>query len=174
MTIPTHKTKSKLRFFGGFGLVIAMMLLLSFLAFILIKEQLTLFNDQNSKLILVTTIVIAWLFALAFLGGQSKIVTVYTDRITYTNLLFPFIQKTRFFHDYDYCITVTESSQAGNFDVLWLIKNNKLKDRISSLYYSNYDQLEHSIKIIHKGKNKMGMFKQLRSLLGCAIENKSK
>ena len=100
---------------------------------------------------------------------ECKYIKVETDRIIFINPLFPFLRKTRFFTDYDYKQNVEEYSRGGYYEALWLIKNRKLKVRISSFYYSNYNELKNSIKIKDKGKLKINPFKQLGYLFGMKI-----
>ncbi len=160
-------TKAKFRLLG-FGLVVVLLALVTFLAFIVIKvlfENKTIINT-----LLIAGVIIIWFIVVVFFGGQCRRIKIYSDRILYINLVFPFINKTRFFKDYDYITVVQESSNAGTFDSMWLISNNKLKDRISSFYYSNYNELENSINIKNTGNNSMGMFKQLACTFGYKIK----
>ena len=56
-------------------------------------------------------------------------------------------------------------------EAIWLIKNNKLKDRISSFYYTNFTELKAEIKTKNLGELEINQFKQLLCLFGLSIKN---
>ncbi|RXR23496.1 hypothetical protein [Flavobacterium stagni] len=102
---------------------------------------------------------------LYFLVKVKRIV-IEKDKIIFTSVFFPFLKKERLFSYYDYSKFVEEYTKQGSYEALWLIKNGKLADDISSFYYSNYTKLKFEIKIKNKGKLNIGSFAQLFCRLG--------
>ncbi|WP_035117161.1 hypothetical protein, partial [Flavobacterium cauense] len=104
-----------------------------------------------------------------FLILKLRVVVVEKDKIIIKNLLIPFLKKERLFTYYDYSKTIDQYSKVGTYEVLWLIKNDKLEDQISSFNYSNYNKIKFEIKVKHKGKLKINSFKQLFCEMGMKI-----
>lgn len=92
---------------------------------------------------------------------QLKRITIEKDKVIFKNLIFPFLKKERMFTYYDFSKIVDEQSKAGSYESLWLFKNGKLENQISSFYYSNYAKLKFEIKVQHKGKLNINSFKQI-------------
>jgi hypothetical protein len=59
-----------------------------------------------------------------------------------------------------------EQSRGGAYEAIWLIKNNKVKARISSFYYLNYSVLKDSLNVVNRGERNTNPFIQLLYLLG--------
>jgi hypothetical protein len=110
-------------------------------------------------------IIILEIFALS-LVFQLKRIIIEKDKVIFKNLIFPFLKKERLFSYYDFSKTVDEQSKAGSYESLWLFKNGKLENQISSFYYSNYAKLKFEIKVQHKGKLKINSLKQIYYKLG--------
>ena len=108
------------------------------------------------------------IFILLFMS-ECKYIKVEEDKVIFINPLLPFLRKTRYFSEYDYKQIVEEEARGGPHEALWLIKNGKLKVRISSFYYSNYSELKKSIKIMDKGRLLINPFKQIGCILGMKI-----
>lgn len=104
-------------------------------------------------------------FALNLLF-KLKTIIVEKDKVIFKNLIFPFLKKERLFSYYDFSKIVDEYSRSGFHESLWLFKNGKLENQISSFYYSNYTKLKFEIKVQHKGKLKINSFKQIYYKLG--------
>lgn len=124
---------------------------------LLVKEisplQKEFWYDQSSKIAGITVFLLE-IFALYFLFSLKKII-VEKDKIIFKSLIFPFIKKQRFFSYYDCIKIVDEDSKTHNYESLWLIKDRKLEDHISSYHYSNYTKLKFEIKVKHNGKLKL-------------------
>ena len=91
------------------------------------------------------------------------------DSIIFRNLFVPFFKKERSFSYYDYSKTIAERSQFTKYESLWLIKNGKVEDEVSSFIFSNYAKLKFEIKVKYKGKLKIDTFKQVACSLGKKI-----
>jgi hypothetical protein len=129
---------------------------------IFIKDGTRVFNLEfwnNGRLILLLIIFLE-IFALSLLFQLKKII-IEKDKIIFKCLLFPFIKKVRQFSYYDFSKFVDEQSKTGYYESLWLFKNGKLEDQISSFYYTNYTKLKFELKVQNKGKLKINSFKQI-------------
>ncbi|NRT14662.1 antitoxin component YwqK of YwqJK toxin-antitoxin module [Flavobacterium sp. 28A] len=105
------------------------------------------------------------IFALS-LVFQLKRVIIEKDKVIFKNLIFPFLKTERLFTYYDFSKIVERYSKSGYHESLWLFKNGKLENQISSFYYSNYTKLKFEMKVQHKGKLKINSFKQIYYKLG--------
>lgn len=101
---------------------------------------------------------------------QLKIISVNKDRIIFRTLIFPFIKREMLFSEYDYLYTNIEHTKSGYYDAIWLIKNKKLRDRISSFYYANYDEIIAAIHVKNKGELNIGYIKENLAHFGWKIE----
>ena len=124
-------------------------------------------NGHSAKIAGITILTLE-IFAL-YLLSEIKQIIVKKDKIIFRNQLLPFIKKERLFSHYDYSKIVHEVTNTGTYEVLWLIKDEKLVDQISSFYYINYTKLKFEIKVKHTGELKMGSFKQLFCKMGLRI-----
>lgn len=118
------------------------------------------FEFWNNGILIRLLILLLEIFALSLLF-KLKIVIIEKDKVTFKNLVFPFLKKERAFSYYDFSKFVDEQSKTGYYESLWLFKNGKLEDQISSFYYSNYTKLKFELKVQNKGKLKINNFKQL-------------
>ena len=123
--------------------------------------------DGESAYIASITVILLEILALYLLFKVKKIIVEH-DKVIFKSVIFPFIKKERFFSYYDYSKLVEEHTKSGSYEALWLIKNDKLEDDISSFYYSNYTKLKFEIKVKNSGKLKIGSFRQLFCRLGMA------
>lgn len=153
---------------SSFLLVLFINLLSGFLFWLIfIKAGKRVFDLEfwhNGKLILFLVIFLET-FALSLFLKLKKIV-IKKDKIIFQNLVFPFVKKERLFSYYDFSNFVDEQSKTGYYESLWLFKNGKLKDQISSFYFSNYSKLKSELKVQNKGKLKINNIKQAYLKLG--------
>ena len=105
------------------------------------------------------------IFALSLLLN-IKIITIEKDKIIFQNILLPLIKKERPFSFYDFSKFVEEHSKSDSYETLWLFKDGRLEDRISSFYFSNYTKIKFEIKVQNKGKLKISVFKQIYLISG--------
>ena len=123
------------------------------------------FDFWNNRKLIFLLLIFLEIFALNMLLQLKKIV-IEKDKIIFKNLIFPFVKKERLFSYYDFSKFVDEQSKTGQYEALWLFKNGKLEDQISSFYYSNYVKLKFELKVQNKGKLKINSFKQMYLKLG--------
>ncbi|MCF6140824.1 hypothetical protein L1S34_05955 [Flavobacterium sp. K77] len=112
------------------------------------------------KPLILFLIIILEIFALSLIFQLKKII-IEKDKVIFKNLILPFLKKERLFSYYDFSKFVNEKSKTGYYESLWLFKNGKLEDQISSFYYSNYSKLKFELKVQNKGKLKISSFKQI-------------
>ncbi len=117
------------------------------------------------KPLILILIVALEIFALRLIF-QLKRIVIEKDKVIFKNLIFPFLKKERLFSYYDFSKTVEEQSKTGTYESLWLFRNGKLENQISSFYYANYTKLKVELKVQHKGKLKINSFKQIYYKLG--------
>jgi hypothetical protein len=169
-------TKSKYKILGGFGLLLALNAVvgnLTWLVFIKLKTNpffIENWQDRPTRISMLFVLGLQGIFLL-LLMTQCKFIILNSGGLKLINPLFPFIRKTRDWSDYDYYQTVQEYSRGGFYEAIWLIKDNQLKDRISSFYYTNYTELKAGIKTMNMGKLEMNPFRQLFCLFGLKIKN---
>lgn len=166
--------KSKYKIFGGLTLLIAVNIGFALITYKVIsnlyqKCNVQGYEWQDGDFIVSGILILFQLLSLFLLMKDCRYIIIEGDRITFINALLPFIRKTVRFNEYDYKQTVREYSRAGYYEAVWLIKNGKLKTRIFSFYYSNYEELKHSINTPNKGSLKINQFKQLGCLLGMKV-----
>jgi hypothetical protein len=165
------KVYSKYKLLGGFGLLIGLNLLIGFGIFMLLTasnfsiEKVDIRNDSFARTTYIVIFGIQILMLLLFIT-QSRFIIVDKNGITFINPLFPILRKTRNWTDFDYFITVDENSRYSTHEAIWLIKEDKIKGRISSFYYTNYDEIKNQIKVTGKGKKYFNPFGQLFAILG--------
>jgi hypothetical protein len=173
----TPKIKSTYKIFGGFGLLLVLTLVFSTLYFKVIETQFennydleTWLNSTND--IFFVSILSLWeLVFLSLFMSQNKFIIIDNEEVIFINPLLPFIRKTRKSNEYDYFITVAEQSRGGEYEAIWLIKDNKIKDRISSFYYSNYYELKDNLSIRNEGERNINPFMQIFYLFGLRIKD---
>lgn len=124
---------------------------------------------KNESLLIAGTAILFLEMVALFLLLQVKTITIEKDKIIFRRLIFPFLKKEREFSYYDYSKLIDEASKNNTYEALWLIKNEKLEDRISSFYFSNYGKLKFEIKVKNKGKLNINPFKQLFCQMGMKI-----
>lgn len=165
------KVYSKYKFFGGFGLLIVLNILMGFGTFKLLTssklgfDKVDLIKDNNALFAYSLVIGLTLLF-LILLATQSKFVIADNNGITFINPLIPILRTTRKWEDFDYFILVEEASRYDTHEAVWLIKDEKIKGRFSSFYYTNYKDLKKQIKVKGHGRKHFGPFEQLFALLG--------
>lgn len=165
------KIYSRYKILGGFGLLVGLNLLIGFCAFKLMTasnlsyDKVDFFNDQK---ILIAYSIIAGIFLLflTLFATQCRYIIADNDGILFVNPIIPFFRTHKLWTDFDFYIVVDESSRGGSHEAVWLIKNEKVKCRFSSFYYTNYDKLKEEIRTKGKGKKYYGPFAQLLGLLG--------
>ena len=90
----------------------------------------------------------------------------FTKTITFQNL---FTRKSRLydFNYFDGFIDMNQSSKSGTYRVVYLVKEKKYIEKISSFYYSNLDDLQNGLTPIkYLGFKRYSIFKSIKILFG--------
>jgi len=166
----TDQIHSKYKIFGGFGLLVGMNLFTLGICMLLITSKISvdkvdLVNDRSARIAYLFLFGMLFLFLLLLLT-QCKRIIADKDGITFINPLLPFLRKTKRWSDFDYYITVDETSKYRTYEAIWLIKKRKINRRISSFYYSNYSDILSRVKSKRKGKKYFDPFSQIFLCLG--------
>lgn len=121
-------------------------------------ELLTFLKD----IFLVSLLIFIWNF---FFKIHTKIII--TDQ---------YIVFKKFFKTYtinleelDFCFEKLERSKYQTYNVLYLVSNNRIIERISSFDYSNYIEIKKAIKLLEYRHIKLSIFDIIRILLGAKI-----
>jgi len=158
---------SSYKYFGGFGLLILLNGLIGIGTYKLLTtvDMVDLLNNSNTQKVYAVVLGLQLLFLTLF-STQNRFIIADNDGITFINPLLPFLRSTYRWTDFDYYLTVDESSQHSTHEAIWLIKNKRLKARFSSFYYSNYDDLIDQVRTKNKGDKYFNPFDQLFILTG--------
>ncbi len=165
------KVYSKYKILGGFGLLLGLNVLIGFGTFKLLTsskisyDKVDLLSDDNALFAYFVIIGLNLLF-LILLATQSKFVIADINGITFINPIIPILRKTKHWTDFDYFIVVEEASCYDTHEAVWLIKDERIKGRFSSFYYTNYKDLKKQIKTKGQGRKHYGPFEQLFALVG--------
>ncbi len=158
------------KIFGGFGLLLLLNGGTSLLFYMLLFKSKTplneidLINDAQARY--VYTIVIGlWLLTMTLLATQCRFIIANREKITFINPVLPFLRQTYAWSDFDYYAIASEYSRYDSHDAVWLVKNDKLKVRFSSFYYSNFDDLLDQISTPYRKINDHGSITQLMIIL---------
>jgi hypothetical protein len=162
-----RRVTSSYRIFGGFGLFILLNGLIGIGTYKLLTkvDMVDLMNNGNTQMVYVVVLGLQFLFLTLF-STQIRFIIADSDGITFVNPLLPFIRSTYRWTDFDYYVTVDESSQHSTHEAVWLVKNKRLKARFSSFYYSNYKDLIDQVKTTSKGEKYFNPIDQLFILMG--------
>ncbi len=156
---------------GGFVLLIVVNILIGFLTFKLLTDskisldKVDFINDSDA-ILLYSVICGLNLLTLISFTTQCKFIIVDNNGITFINPLIPILRKTMQWSDFDYYILVDEAFKNDTHEAVWLIKDQKIKGRFSSFYYTNYTKLKRQIKTNGNGKKYYGPIRQLLTILG--------
>lgn len=167
---------SRYKVFGGFGLLLSFIIFFSFIIYkgLFAGQEIKLFDLQtwlhNDNYKIVVFLIGIELFWLVLFSTQCKFIIIEEKGITFVNPLLPFLRFSRPWNSYDYYLTIEEYSRGGTHEAIWLIKNGRVKGRISSFYYSNYNDLKDSLSLRDRGTLNANAFIQLFYLLGMRIK----
>lgn len=161
---------------GGFGILLAINLYIGYLPWYLFPKvsinpfSAEVWQHKETLLLMVLFFAFQGIFVL-LLMTQCKFIIATNEGITFVNPLLPFIRNKRNWTDYDYFQIVNESSLWFTHESVWLIKDNVLKERISSFYYSNYDEIKGKIKTENRGELEISQYRQLLCWFGRKINS---
>jgi hypothetical protein len=142
-----------------------------FVVLVIVKRDSIFFWKDEGAGSGITLASIIEIISLTLLVTQCRRIEITDSTISFANPLFSGLQKTFSWKDYDYYVTVVEYSQGKDHEAIWFIKNQRIKSRISSFYYSNYLELKKGIKIENMGQLALSPIKQLAYLLGQRVKN---
>lgn len=163
--------KSRYRIWGGFGLLLLATAMISWVSVHLLfysdvaLDQVNLIVDPDARLAYGVILGLN-LFFLHRLKAECSIIKIGQDIILFINPFLPFIRKRIHWSEIDYYILVDEKSRYRDHEAVWLIRNQRIHGRFSSLFYSNYQELKQQIPAPSKGKKKLGLINQIGLLLG--------
>ena len=156
-----------------FGKVIGLLILANLLCLVLAYSVFTNITSTNwtdaSSLFLIIFTVAVQLWLIYLLLTQNRRIEMDSTSVKVYYPLLPFRIKNNLWTDFDYYKTIEEDSAEESYEAIWLIKNNKLKMRISSFYYTNYSALKRNIKAPYRGKLELNLLKQIYCLFGGKI-----
>ncbi len=128
-------------------------------------------SSNNVMILSFSGLVIGYILFLLFVLSQIKIIKLNSDSITSIIPVFTFLHKVHSWKENDFYITIDEYSRAGTHEAVWIIRNEKVIQRFSSFYYSNYKELKNNLQIEYKGKTDIGAYRQVYYLLGGRLRN---
>ncbi len=121
-------------------------------------ELLTFLKD----IFLVSLLIFIWNF---FFKIHTKIII--TDQYVVFKKFFK--TYTINLEELDFCFEKLERSKYQTYNVLYLVSNNRIIERISSFDYSNYIEIKKAIKLLEYRHIKLSIFDMIRILLGAKI-----
>ena len=169
------KIRSKYKYFGGVGLIIGLNVYIAYSLWLFApKAHISLFSIESwqneiTRIAMFFFLGIQAIFLWLFIS-QCKFIIVSDKGITFVNPVLPFLRKTRLWREYDCFQTVIEGTLWARHESVWLIKDNVLKERFSSFYYTNYSEIKHGIKAENRGELKLGQYRQLLCWWGFKIK----
>ena len=160
------RVTSSYKILGGFGLLILLNGLIGVVTCVLMSkiDVVELMNSTPAQVACVFVLGLQLLF-LALFATQSRFIIADEDGITFINPLLPFLRSKYRWTHFDYYVTVEEYSEYATYKAVWFVKDDRLKARISSFYYSNYLDLIEQVKTESKGGRSYSPFAQLFILL---------
>ena len=160
--------KSQYKVFGPFGLLVFLNLIWGFLTYTILFAVLE--RDKGWVLAnwgwLEIWILMGQAFFLGMLFTQAPVIRMSKAGIEFSYPIFFFIKKYYSWAEFDEACIVSEYSRQRTFEAVWLLKNGKLRKRISSAYYKNYHRMNASIRVPRNGRLKMNRWQQAWYLMG--------
>jgi len=131
-------------------------------------------NEGSVALFIFLFLIIITSFTLRFLMVDARHIKANREYILFINPILPFIRKKVYWSDYDYFYYVKENSPNKEYKTIWLVKDGKVKDRISGYYYANYSLLKAlaAQRVRSNGALRMNNLSQLRCILGQKLPEK--
>lgn len=166
------RLESKYRLLGGFGILIVLCLVaLGGVVVSCVNNHqndgtglFTLENGESGACFLALSILV---MALILLSTQCRYIVMDESGISFANPIFPFFRRHYPWEYFDGFVTTGESLRyrPEKIEATWLLRNHKVSRRISSYYYSNYDELINNLKINNLGKRNFNMIEQALAAL---------
>src|SRR5690606_2239973 len=167
-------TKSQFNTFG-FWLMLIMTLFMTILLVSAFSQ--TFLDFQIIKMHMPTTKAKLFQFILPILGiilfgsqlwrdANIILIDTFAKTITFQNL---YTRKSRLydFNYFDGFIDMNQRSKSGTYRVIYLVKEKRYIEKISSFYYSNLDDLQSALTPIkYLGFKRYSIFKSIKVLFG--------
>lgn len=153
--------------FGGFGLTIILNLFLGFLTYkLLFDSKIHIFDPDSwmnkDSLVPLIFVIFLELLVLKLLFNDNRLIIVKEDRIIFISWCLPIFFKIRNKSSYQGCAFDTERDKYGNVHrIMYFIEDDMIADRISSFYYSNYDELVHNLGLNKVTQRKVSYWKKI-------------
>ena len=161
--------------FGGLGIIIIITLVWSILTYnIFFNSEIEPFELETwtkgiDWAFLIFTAIIEMIF-LRILIKDNRVIIIKEDKVIFKSWVLPIFSKMRKKTFYDGYILVSETNRYGNvYQAMYLIRNGRITDRISSFYYKNFDSIVNSLDIKFLGRRKISFIKQLLVGLGVKV-----
>jgi len=122
-------------------------------------------KHNESDWIFVVVMLSFFVFTLYILLHDTQVIIVDIDKITYKNWL---TRKTKqyAFKDLDGFITQNQGGHSGDYEVIFLTRGSKRFGKISSFYYSNYNELINGLTgLRHLGHEPFDLIKSIKRRL---------
>ena len=156
------RVTSRYKLFGGFGLLIILNGMIGVPTYLVLTRinYAELMSDSSTQIAFAFMFGLQLLFLTLF-ATQNRYIIVDVDGIAFINPLLPFLRSKYRWTYFDFYVTVEESSEYTTHSAIWLVKDDKLKARISSFYYSNFAELVQQVRAESKGERSYSPFAQL-------------
>ena len=152
--------RSKYKIFGGFGVLIFINLLaLAIFLLIAFLDSNSMRSDEKAIALMVTGSM--QVFFLIFFMTQCGVLQLDDKSFTRINPLFPLRRSIFTWDSLDYYMPVDEHTRTRTYETIWLVSDQKLRAKISSFYYRNYEELKRNIPLPGKGKQHLSHGQQL-------------
>jgi hypothetical protein len=164
------------KIFGGFGLTLFLNVLWGILVYKLITTSSIIFFDidlwKAEEWIIIIPIFTLGLLVLKLLIIDNRLILITKDKVIFISWIFPILFKIRRKSYYDSYILLEESDRYGNlYETIYLTKDRKIVDRISSFYYINFFDLVDSFELKKASISKLSLWKKLIiSVFGITIK----
>ena len=161
------RVTSRYKIFGGFGILILLNGLVGIGTCYLLASMDTvdLASNTGTQIAFVAVLGMQLLLLILF-ATQNRSIIADNNGITFTNPIIPAFRSSYRWTDFEYYVTVEENAEHGTHKAVWLIKDQRLKERFSSYYYANYDELVGQIRTLDKGAKYVEPFDQFLILMG--------
>ena len=150
-------------FFGIIANIFIFFWILIFITLVVFGENFKIYNLFNIPFLIIPCLIF-YIFS-TFLRS-----IMITEKEVCIKFLFFKIKCYKFLF-FDYCFTTIEKGKGGSSEILYLVKDKKLKLRISSGMYKNYFQLKDLLikKIEYKGMLELNFSDSFNGFLGNSI-----
>ncbi len=152
--------------YGVFGLSTLLSFMLFFISSPDIVEPEPWNNLHSILIFLCAAAILAFGCLLLF---KMETIRIKSECIIFQKHVFASNIKEVPFKNYDYYKTIYEESENGEFEAVWLIKDEKMAKSFSSFQYSNFNELKEALNLENKGQLHLSPMKQFLCKCGAKI-----